>query len=97
MVWAASTFFALVLIGPMAPSLANASTNGGDLALCERSFVEMRAVLNTEPKMRDEAYTAIMLSELAAQEAHEALDVEGCLDALDVARLVLGLPPSVRR
>lgn len=97
MVWAASTFLALVLVGATAPSLANASTPGGDIALCERSFVEMRSALNTEPKMRDEAYTAIMLAELAAEEAREARDVEGCLDALDVARLVLGLPPSVRR
>ena len=97
MVRAAFAFFALILTGPVAPAVAEGSPQGQDPDLCERSFVEMRATLNKEPKMRDEAYTAIMLAELAAEEAHAVRDVEGCLDALDVARLVLGLPPSIRR
>lgn len=44
--------------------------------------------------MRDEAYTAVMLSQLAADKAKSAGDVGGCVGALEVARLILRLPPA---
>ncbi len=64
------------------------------LPYCDRSMEEVREKLLEEPKMRDEAYTAIMLQQLEAEKAIAAADDGACVEALEVARLILGLPPA---
>lgn len=61
---------------------------------CERSMQQVRERLAEEPVMRDEAYTAVMLQQLAAAEASAAGDDAGCVLALETARLILKLPPA---
>ena len=82
---------ALLVLLPLCtpPGLA-----ASELPNCDRSMAEVREKLLEEPRMRDEAYTAIMLQQLAAEKAIAAADDAGCVAALEVARLILGLPPT---
>lgn len=76
------------------PLLAAPGLAASELPYCERSMAEVREKLLEEPPMRDEAYTAIMLQQLEAEKAIAAADDAACVAALEVARLILGLPPA---